>query len=225
MQDPLGVIQGQPVLGMESVALLELFDGNTSINDITAALMRESKDLRVANMVKDFVAKLDELLMLDSPRFQTAYQTMRDAYHPLEIRQSVFDGRSYPADRTELVAFLDEHFKVAEQWRASGDVQVADATSTPGAEASSDAGRGGRLDASRGGHLDTRRRGRDRERSPGARGGDGPPRRRTRDSARAHGAAPRSPPRRARDGARVPRDRAQKVASRCVWSCSAPGTP
>src|ERR1044072_7752922 len=102
VQDPLGVIPGQPVLGIESLALLQLFDGSASLTDLTAVLMRENKDLRMGNMVRDFVAKLDELLMLDSPRFQRAYQELRDAYHPLEIRQAAFDGRSYPADPDEL---------------------------------------------------------------------------------------------------------------------------
>ena len=72
--DPLGVIPGQPVLGMAALALLQLLDGSASLNDITAAVMRDSKDLRVGNMVRDFVRQLDELLMLDSPRFDRAYQ-------------------------------------------------------------------------------------------------------------------------------------------------------
>jgi len=150
VQDPLGVIAGQPVLGMESVALLQLFDGNTSLNDITAALMRESKDLRVANMVRDFVAKLDELLMLDSPRFQAAYQALRDAYHPLEIRPSAFDGRSYPADRAELEKFLEEHFTTAEQWRAA---------ETASSSATLNAGGAGIPPALLAPHLDPRRAG------------------------------------------------------------------
>src|SRR5438552_10593180 len=65
VQDPLGVIPGQPVLGIESLALLQLFDGSASLTDLTAILMRENKDLRMASMVRDFVAKLDQLLMLD----------------------------------------------------------------------------------------------------------------------------------------------------------------
>ena len=119
VQDPLGVVPGQPVLGLESLALLQLFDGTASITDITAILMRENKDLRMANMVRDFVARLDELLMLDSPRFQSAYRELRDAYHALEIRQAAFDGRSYPADPEALRRFLDGHYAEAEQWLAT----------------------------------------------------------------------------------------------------------
>jgi len=119
VSDPLGVVRGQPVLGMESLAILQVLDGSVSLTDITAALMRDSKDLRVANMVRDFVARLDQLLMLDSPRFEAAYREMREAYAQLEIRPSAFDGRSYPAERAELAAFLDGHFAEAERMRGA----------------------------------------------------------------------------------------------------------
>jgi AmmeMemoRadiSam system protein B len=114
----MGIVPGQPVLGIESLAILQLLDGTVSLNDITAAVMRESKDLRVGNMVRDFVAQLDELLMLESPRFERALQKLREDYHRLEIRTSAFDGHSYPADPAELEAFLDAHFAEAEKRRS-----------------------------------------------------------------------------------------------------------
>jgi AmmeMemoRadiSam system protein B len=126
VQDPLGVIAGQPVLSMESLAILQLLDGSVSLHDLSAAIMRESKDLRVANMVKEFVAQLDEMLMLESPRFERAWRALRDAYHPLEIRQAAFEGRAYPADPAELRTFLDAHFAAAESQReASGGAPAA----------------------------------------------------------------------------------------------------
>ncbi len=131
INDPLGVIQGQPVLGIESLALLELLDGSVSLNDLTAALMRESKDLRVANMVKDFVAQLDQMLMLDSPRFEAAYRAMRDAYHPLEIRPAAHEGRSYPADPTELARTLAADYAEAERLREEAGQPVAGPAALP----------------------------------------------------------------------------------------------
>jgi AmmeMemoRadiSam system protein B len=83
------------------------------MSDLTAALMRESKDLRVASMIRDFVAQLDELLLLDSPRFQRALDRVREAYHPLEIRPAALEGRSYPAEPEELRTFLAAHFAEA----------------------------------------------------------------------------------------------------------------
>ena len=126
VNDPLGVIPGQPVLGIESLALLQLLDGSVSINDIAAVVMRDSKDLRVAGMVRDFVAQLDDLLMLEGQRFEAAYRDLRDAYHPLEIRPAAFEGRSYPADPAELATFLDTHFAEAERLRReAGDPEAA----------------------------------------------------------------------------------------------------
>jgi AmmeMemoRadiSam system protein B len=122
VSDPLGVIRGQPVLGMDALPILQLLDGSVSLTDLTAAITRESKDLRVAAMVKEFVAQLDQLLMLDSPRFQEAYREVRESYHRLEIRPAAFEGRSYPAEREPLAAFLDGHFAAAAGMReAAGE--------------------------------------------------------------------------------------------------------
>jgi AmmeMemoRadiSam system protein B len=76
--------------------------------------------------VKDFVAQLDELLMLESPRFEAAWKAMRDAYHPLEIRPAAHEGRSYPSEPAALRAFLDGHVVEAERMReAAGEPTAA----------------------------------------------------------------------------------------------------
>jgi hypothetical protein len=131
VQDPLGVMQGTPVLGMESLAILQLLDGTVALHDITAAVMPESKDLRVGNMVRDFVAQLDELLMLESPRFQRALAETRDRYHQLEVRPAALEGVSYPADRAALEAFLDDHFREAGERRNAAAEPVAALDAVP----------------------------------------------------------------------------------------------
>jgi len=131
VSDPLGVIPGQPVLGIESLALLQLLDGTVSLSDLAAVLMRESKDIRITNMVRDFVGQIDKLLMLDSPRFEAAYQELRDAYHPLEIRSATLEGHSYPAEPDALRRFLDGHFAAAEKLRDAAAEPVAAADARP----------------------------------------------------------------------------------------------
>jgi len=123
--DPLGVIPGQPVLSLEALALLQLLDGSVSIADLTALLMRENKDLRMAGVVRDFVAELDRLLMLDSPRFEAAYREARETWHQLEIRPAACETRSYPADPAALRTFLAGHFEAAEAQRARDSQVVA----------------------------------------------------------------------------------------------------
>ena len=117
VSDPTGVIPGQPVLSMEALPMLQLLDGTLSLADITAAIMRENKDLRVAGLVRDFVAQLDQMLLLDSPRYHKALQALRDEYHPLEIRPAALESRSYPAAPGELDAFLGGHFTAAARMR------------------------------------------------------------------------------------------------------------
>ncbi|MEO5989415.1 MAG: AmmeMemoRadiSam system protein B [Candidatus Eisenbacteria bacterium] len=119
VQDPLGITPGQPVLGIESLAILQMLDGTVSLSDLTAAVMRESKDLRVGNMIREFVAQLDGMLLLESPRFERALSAARAAYHPLEIRPAALEGTSYPIDRVELDAMLDAHFAEADAARES----------------------------------------------------------------------------------------------------------
>lgn len=131
VSDPMGIMPGQPVLGIESLAILQLLDGTVSLTDITAAVMRESKDLRVGNMVRDFVAQLDELLMLESPRFERALEALRVDYRRLEIRASAFDGHSYPAERAELEAFLDAHFVEADRRRTEAGEPAPAPTARP----------------------------------------------------------------------------------------------
>src|SRR5438552_2012008 len=131
VSDPLGVIPGQPVLGIEALAILQLLDGSVSLNDLSAALMRESKDLRITQMVRDFVAQLDELLMLESPRFDAAYRALREAYHALEIRPAVLEGRVYPAEREELSRTLDQYFAAATARRDAAGEPAAAADARP----------------------------------------------------------------------------------------------
>jgi AmmeMemoRadiSam system protein B len=131
VNDPLGVIEGQPVLGIESLALLQLLDGTLSLNDIITAATRESKDIRIANMVRDFIAQLDDLLMLESPRFESAHRELREAYHALEIRPAALEGHSYPAEREALKKFLDEHFAAAEKMRSEAGEPAAPVDARP----------------------------------------------------------------------------------------------
>lgn len=131
ISDPLGVVENPPVLSIEALPLLQLLDGTVRLNDITAAVARESKDLRVAGMVREFVAQLDQMLLLDSPRFEAAYRERRESYHALEIRPAALENRSYPDQPERLIEFLDAHFAEAESWRAAAQEPAATHTSLP----------------------------------------------------------------------------------------------
>jgi hypothetical protein len=131
VKDPLGIMPAPVALRAEALELMALLDGTVSLADLTAELVRGSQDLRAAGFVRDFVAQLDRMLMLDSPRFQIARAEVREAYHRLEIRQAALGELSYPEDPEALAVFLDEHFAGAERMRAEAGEPLAPPEATP----------------------------------------------------------------------------------------------
>ncbi|MBI1797853.1 MAG: AmmeMemoRadiSam system protein B [Candidatus Eisenbacteria bacterium] len=131
VHDPLGIMPAPIALRPEALELMRVLDGTLSLRDIAAEVVRASKDLRAGATVKEFVAQLDRLLMLDSPRFEAAYRDVRERYHALEIRQTVLAGHSYPEDRDALRRVLDGHFAEAERMRAEAGEPVAAADARP----------------------------------------------------------------------------------------------
>jgi AmmeMemoRadiSam system protein B len=129
--DPLGILPEPVALRMESLPLLQLLDGRTSLADLGAVMVRGSRDIRASGWIRDFVAQLDRLLLLDSPRFETAYRGLRDRYHSLEIRQAAFAGVSYPADAESAGRFVDTQVAAAAELRAQGGLSVPAADATP----------------------------------------------------------------------------------------------
>jgi AmmeMemoRadiSam system protein B len=119
--DPLGITPGQPVLGFETIAILQLLDGATSLTDIQALVMQESKDLRVGHIVREFISKLDDMLLLHSPKFEAALARAQAEWHPLEVRPAALEGVCYPAEREPLEKYLDEQFALATQRAAEPD--------------------------------------------------------------------------------------------------------
>ncbi len=120
--DPLGITPGQPVLGFETIAILQMLDGTTSLTDIQALVMQESKDLRVGSMVREFIAKLDEMLLLQSPRYEAALARVQAEWHPLEVRPATLDGVCYPAEHEALEKYVDEQYAyVAKQVADRGE--------------------------------------------------------------------------------------------------------
>src|SRR5262245_14951994 len=131
VNDPLGVMPAPIALKIDALDMLRVLDGSFSLNDLAAEVVRASKDLRAGSYVKEFVAQLDRLLMLDSPRFHEAFQALRDGYRRLEVRQAALGGVSYPDDPTELGTFLDGHFAEAERLRSEAGEPAAAADATP----------------------------------------------------------------------------------------------
>ncbi|HUK64831.1 MAG TPA: AmmeMemoRadiSam system protein B [Dongiaceae bacterium] len=129
--DPLGLLPEPVALRMESLPLLQMLDGRTSVTDLGAAMVRGSRDIRAGTWIREFVGQLDRLLLLESPRFETAYRELRDRYHQLEVRQAAFAGVSYPGDPETAGRFVDTQVAAAGTLRAERGLAEPAGNATP----------------------------------------------------------------------------------------------
>jgi MEMO1 family protein len=107
LQDPTGVVS-EPVLlpfdGFQHV--VRHFDGQSSLTDIQAKVLRQTGLFLALNELADLVRRLDAAMVLDGPTFEAFYQSYRDSGR----RPAALAGRSYAATVRSLRAQLEQFF-------------------------------------------------------------------------------------------------------------------
>ncbi len=109
--DSLGYTTADFALPVEAEAILSLFDGNRSVNDI----LTYSSDEVTKEEILSYAQFLDEHRLLDSSYFTKQAEATEQNYENSNIHNPVTVGNSYPEDAHELKAFLDEAFISNEQ--------------------------------------------------------------------------------------------------------------
>ncbi len=102
--DPAGYA---PDLALDAgfAPLLALMDGSRSIEQI-AQIVRQSDPEMPDDWLAEFVAELDEHLLLDSPHFARQRDARESDWHNMGVRPAAFAGRSYPDKPADLNEFL-----------------------------------------------------------------------------------------------------------------------
>ncbi|MBI5835682.1 MAG: AmmeMemoRadiSam system protein B [Candidatus Eisenbacteria bacterium] len=132
LADPLHVVEDAVVLPVEYLPLLELLDGSRTVEQLAAFVLKETGDLQVGGLLRQLVGRLDELLLLDSPRFQDAWRRLQREYRGLPVRAAALAGISYPEEPAELRAHLAGLREEALKFRpAEADHAPADALVSP----------------------------------------------------------------------------------------------
>jgi AmmeMemoRadiSam system protein B len=111
VKDPLGLIEEMLALDLETFQLLVLFDGEQTLVDLQRFMMQEhGHPLVTTEQAGQVVQELDELLLLQTPRYRERKRKAREAYARLERRSPAFAGETgaYPEDPAALTEILDE---------------------------------------------------------------------------------------------------------------------
>jgi MEMO1 family protein len=113
LKDAEGITENSLVVSKDLVFFLSLMDGTRSLRDIQAEYMRASGELIYIEQIKQLVEYMDKNLLLFSEHFKRHLAGLKEAYENDPIRKPYLAGKSYQANRMELLVFLDEMFRTA----------------------------------------------------------------------------------------------------------------
>ena len=110
LRDPAGFTDSVLLLPLPLLDIVSLFDGEHSILDIQAEIMRHRGELLFREEIDRILATLDEHGFLDSPRFAERRARMVEAFRRSPTRPPVHAGSAYAREPEALRAQIDDFF-------------------------------------------------------------------------------------------------------------------
>lgn len=107
LQDPEQICETVVMVPMELFPLLSFFDGQHSLRDIQAEIMRATGELIDSELIAKLAEELDQHLLLDSERFQQYLRELSARWNDSAVRPAFHAGQAYPADPEKLRRLLD----------------------------------------------------------------------------------------------------------------------
>ncbi len=109
VRDSLGLIREPVILQGDALNILGLIDGKRTIRDIQVELVRLKNGVLVdASSISRLIHELDKAFLLQSERYRSRKEMVLTDYLQQEVRKSSHGGVSYPGEREELRALLDD---------------------------------------------------------------------------------------------------------------------
>ncbi len=110
LRDPSRLTDSVATLPPVAVAIVQLFDGESTRAEICAEFERRYGTPLQREALDRLVEQLDQAYLLDSPRFRQFSATVFGAFAQSPTRKAHLAGESYPADPATLAAQLDRYF-------------------------------------------------------------------------------------------------------------------
>jgi hypothetical protein len=110
VRDPAGYTAAVLVLSRPLLEIVALFDGEHSIVDIQAEIMRRRGELVRREQIEEIVAALDAQGFLDSEAFAERRRAVDDAFLTAPARAATHAGGAYAGDPDELRRAMDGFF-------------------------------------------------------------------------------------------------------------------
>lgn len=110
LRDTEGISREALAVSRDVAFMVSLMDGTNTLRDIQAAFMRASGQMVYIEQIEGLVKALDQNLFLYNDRYMAHVKALYDDYDRLPVRPACLAGKSYSANRMDLLSFLDEMF-------------------------------------------------------------------------------------------------------------------
>ena len=110
LHDRREIARNSIALSAGAALVLQQLDGTLTLREIQANILRATGKIIPYEQIETLVAKLDEELYLESPRYLAEYTRIRSEFLAMKSRPAALAGSAYPDDPVALRAFLDDLF-------------------------------------------------------------------------------------------------------------------
>ncbi len=122
LRDTEGFIENALMVSREVAFMISLMDGTRTLRDIQAAFMEAVGELVDIEKIRELVNTMDSHLLLFSENFKNYYTKLREEYEKSPVRKAFLAGKSYAANRMDLLAFLDEMLGNEKDGKIDGEI-------------------------------------------------------------------------------------------------------
>lgn len=113
LRDPAGLTSSVVLLPGPLLEIVSLFDGEHTLVDVQAAVMRQHGRLVTAAEIESVAASLDEHGFLETPRFAERQAAVEAEFRAAPTRPASHAGGSYADDPVELRRTMDSFFSAS----------------------------------------------------------------------------------------------------------------
>lgn len=122
INDVEGIMENSLIVSKDVFFLMSLMDGSRSLRDIQVEYMRIYGELLYMERLEEIVDTMDQNYLLLNENYRLRLTHLKMEYEYSSVRKPALAGRSYPANRMELIMALDEMFKTSPEKKVPGDL-------------------------------------------------------------------------------------------------------
>jgi len=114
LKDNEGITNQVLVMPVETIALIQFFNGQNSIKDIQNQILKLTNHLVSEYEIIEFVKQLEQANFLENEKVNEIRRKIYEEFKNSSIRKAIHKGVSYPENILELSSFMAKFLKIEE---------------------------------------------------------------------------------------------------------------